>query len=139
MEEIFGIIVCTLLLICFTCMCIGGIWLLIINPYFNYKIHQNKNLLQWRAEEKKSNEEKRLNNEINYYLVDLSYRILPNNLSISTKIFGSNDWKYPFDTEFKFNNYQEYKNFIDRFKFYKDIKDFLKTQNNKGFWYVPEE
>ena len=57
------------------------LWYATGNAYCKYYVKKKTNKLQWKCEEMYKSKEKRLNNEIDYYLCRLSYRILPSELN----------------------------------------------------------
>lgn len=113
-----------------------GLWYSVTSAYCNYQLKKKSNILQWKCEESFESKEKRLKGEIDYYECTISYHILPSSLNKFTRIFANNYYKYPFLTSFKFKTQDEFKKYVEQFKTYGDIKNWVDNKNGI-LWYEP--
>ena len=136
MEDILVgfFVVCVILVV--TCMIVLVTWYGLTTPYFRYKLYKKTNKIQWRCEETWESRQDRLNNKRTDYECSLSYRILPSELNKFVRIFGDNGWEHPFPKHFKFNNQDEFKEFVSNFVTYNDIKTWI-DEKNCILWYEP--
>ena len=82
MADFFSFIFIIVLIFTLCCILVSLCFYLITQPYFKYQLSKPNNKLQWRCEETELSRENRLkNNDINYYVCKLSYRILPSELN----------------------------------------------------------
>ena len=63
---------------------------------------------------------------------------MPSELNKFARLFADNDWNYPFENEFLFYTKDGFKDVIDEFQTYGDIKKFIDDKNGV-MWYEPEE
>lgn len=140
MADFFSFIFIIVLIFTLCCILVSLCFYLITQPYFKYQLSKPNNKLQWRCEETELSRENRLkNNDINYYVCKLSYRILPSELNWFTRVFSGNNWNYPFSNTSKYYfdfNDEYFKKDISNFKTFKDIKSFENKENNI-LWFEP--
>jgi hypothetical protein len=97
--------------------------------------------LQWKATETSASIKNRLNgdnldNRLNSF--DLVWRILPSELPYIIRVYGYNEWEEFDQIKYnKFNNEEEFKNFVGRFKTYKDLREYYNKIDNRIVWYEP--
>ena len=130
------IIIVASLLVFFVCIMLLITWQFFTCPYFWYELKKRSNRLQWKCEETYTSIEKRENNEQTYYECTVCFRILPSELNWFTRVFSDNSWKYPFESKFKFENQDDFKKYVSKFKTYGDFKDW-QNKNIGVLWYEP--
>lgn len=136
MEDIIAAIAITCLLLILACFIIVMVWSVFTASYFKYKLYRKENKLQWRCEETWKSREDRLNNKRIDFECTLSYRILPSEVNKFVRVFGDNDWKYPFEEFLTFSNQDEFKKYVSNFITYNDIKTWT-DEKNGILWYEP--
>lgn len=141
-----NILVAVFALFCLITAIIGGILLikfLIIYPISCYYTKRGTNKLQWKAIETSFSRQARINGKLNSFLNDFSlkWRILPSELPYLIRIYGYNDWKdfgqYVYTDYIKFNNEKEFKDFVNKFKTLKDLREYYNKVDDKIIWYEP--
>jgi hypothetical protein len=106
-----------------------------VYPICRYFCRRRNNLLQWRCVETWESKVDRLQKQSDAYVCDLEYRILPSELNVFVRIFGSNGWKHAFE-KMTFKSKEEFLEFIENFKTYGDISDYL-SEENGTLWVHP--
>ena len=134
-ETIAGVflVACLLLLALGVLFMIG--WSVIVGSYCDHVLDKPTNKIQWRCEESYDNKNKFKNGEIDKHVCELSYRVLPSELSKFVRIFGTNAWDTVF-YELKFANGSEFRDFVYEFKTVGDIKRYIDKENGI-LWYEP--
>lgn len=114
---------------------------LIIHPLSLYYTKRGTNRLQWRANESSASRENRINGNLESETINdfyLDWRILPSELPYLIRVYGYNDWERFAQTKYiKFNNEQEFKDFVSKLKTRKDLINYYNKVDNKIVWYEP--
>lgn len=134
--DMIGMILVVLLLLLLLCMAITVLWMAIVYPITKRRVYRRSNRLQWKCDETYKSREARLNNEREDYECDLYYKIMDEDLSLFTRIFGNNEWHEPFKRTFTFKSKDEFIRLADAFKTYEDIDNWVNKENGV-LWYHP--
>ena len=68
----------------------------------------------------------------------MDWRILPSELPYLIRVYGYNDWERFAQTKYiKFNNEQEFKDFVGKLKTLKDLREYYNKVDDKIIWYEP--
>lgn len=114
---------------------------LVIYPLSLYYTKRGTNRLQWRANESSASRENRINGNLESETINdfyLDWRILPSELPYLIRVYGYNDWERFAQTKYiKFNNEQEFKDFVSKLKTRKDLINYYNKVDNKIVWYEP--
>lgn len=115
---------------------------IIIYPLSLHYTKKGTNKLQWKANESSYSREARANGNIESPLINqfyLEWRILPSELPYIIRVYGyNNDWERFTQTEYlNFNNEQEFKDFVSKFKTLKDLREYYNKVDDKIVWYEP--
>lgn len=114
---------------------------LVIYPLSLYYTKRGTNRLQWRANESSESRENRINGNLESETINdfyLDWRILPSELPYLIRVYGYNDWERFAQTKYiKFNNEQEFKDFVSKLKTRKDLINYYNKVDNKIVWYEP--
>lgn len=108
---------------------------LISEKYTSYQIEKKSNKIQWKCEETYESKTTRSKSLNGYYICNLSYRIIPTELNLFTKIFGNNDWKYVF-SDIPIQNEEDFQWNVKDYKTYGDICKYF-DEKNSTLWYHP--
>ena len=141
LENILVAIFCCFLFALLTVGLLFLIKFIIIYPLSCYYTKKGTNKLQWKAIETSASIKNRLNgdnldNRLNSF--DLVWRILPSELPYIIRVYGYNEWEEFDQIKYnKFNNKEEFKNFVGRFKTYKDLREYYNKIDNRIVWYEP--
>jgi hypothetical protein len=141
LENILVAIFCCFLFALLTVGLLFLIKFIIIYPLSYYYTKRGTNKLQWKATETSASIKNRLNgdnldNRLNSF--DLVWRILPSELPYIIRVYGYNEWEEFDQIKYnKFNNEEEFKNFVGRFKTYKDLREYYNKIDNRIVWYEP--
>lgn len=108
-----------------------------LQPYCHYCLYKSKNKIEWKCEETekcfdsytKASFEGALNRWMEF---EICYRIKSSEVNWFVRIFGDNDWNYPFSSSFWFyeeDAEDEFKNII---KEYETLGDVRKLERKEG-------
>lgn len=144
METFEQIIIAVFILFIFALSSVGlfcFLKFLVIYPLSLYYTKRGTNRLQWRANESSASRENRINGNLESETIDdfyLDWRILPSELPYLIRVYGYNDWENFAQTKYlKFNNEQEFKDFVSKLKTLKDLRKYYNKVDNKIVWYEP--
>ena len=111
------------------------IWDMIIGSYCRYKLLNRQNKIEWLCDETWDSMQKFRNKESNMHICNLSFRILPSELTTFVRIFGDNEWKKVFEN-LSFENKEDFVNFVSDFKTRGDIRSYINKRNGE-LWRHP--
>ena len=134
--SILEMIVIILFLLLIVSLAVSGVWLITVYPILQHCVYRKSNRLQWRCDETYKSREARLNKEREDYECDVYYKIMDEDLSLFTRIFGNNVWHEPFNRTFTFKSKDEFIRLVDAFKTYEDIDNWVNKENGV-LWYHP--
>ena len=144
METFQQIITAVFILFVLALSSVGLFWFLkflVIYPLSLYYTKRGTNRLQWRANESSASRENRINGNLESETINdfyLDWRILPSELPYLIRVYGYNDWESFVQTKYiKFNNEQEFKDFVGKLKTRKDLINYYNKVDNKIVWYEP--
>ena len=144
METFQQIITGIFILFVLALSSVGLFWFLkflVIYPLSLYYTKRGTNRLQWRANESSESRENRINGNLESETINdfyLDWRILPSELPYLIRVYGYNDWESFVQTKYiKFNNEQEFKDFVGKLKTRKDLRNYYNKVVNKIVWYEP--
>ena len=144
METFQQIITGIFILFVLALSSVGLFWFLkflVIYPLSLYYTKRGTNRLQWRANESSESRENRINGNLESETINdfyLDWRILPSELPYLIRVYGYNDWESFVQTKYiKFNNEQEFKDFVGKLKTRKDLRNYYNKVDNKIVWYEP--
>ena len=108
-----------------------------LQPYCHYCLYKSKNKIEWKCEETekcfdyytKTSFEDASNRWMEF---EICYRIKPSEVNWLVRIFGDNDWNYPFDKTFWFYENDAEKEFKGIIKEYETLDDVRKLERKEG-------
>lgn len=133
------------------CVFLGGLFFFLgvcllytlVRPYCEYCLHKPKNKIEWKCEETENSFNKRIKTydsitkEKGEFVI--SYRTMPSEVNWFVRLFGDNDWHYPFQERFLFYQYdgeESFKNIVKDYVILEDVKK-LEKKEGKIKWYHP--
>ena len=140
MESIFETICAFAIILLFILVLLALIKMIIMYPLSRYYMRRPTNKLQWKATETSYSKESRIRGLVtgNKRQFKLEWRILPSELPLIIKAYGSNHWEEFKATRYiEFNDEQEFKDFVSKFKTLKDLKKYYHTVDDVTVWYEP--
>lgn len=136
-------IICCVFLSALLFFCGVCILYVLVRPYCAYCLHKPKNKIEWKCEETESSFKKRISTYDSITKekseFEISYRTMPSEVNWFVRLFGDNDWHYPFQETFLL--YQDigeeyFKNLIKDYVTLEDVKK-LEQKEGKITWYHP--
>lgn len=133
LYSIFYFIFCGALLFCVgACISYPLIW-----AYCTYCLSKSKNKIEWKCEETEINYDKRVTskNDSEYkeqIEFEIAYRVKPSELNWFVRIFGNNDWDYPYPHSFYFFEEFAEEGFKKIIKDYETLGDVRKLERKEG-------
>ena len=133
---------CVCLSVFFFCIAVSVLYAL-VRPYCAYHLHKSKNKIEWKCEETERSFKKRIStcDSITKEKTEfeISYRTMPSEVNWFVRLFGVNNWQYPFQENFllyKDNGEEQFKNLIKDYVILEDVKK-LEQKEGKIKWYHP--
>jgi len=108
-----------------------------LQPYCRYCLYKSKNKIEWKCEETERNYDKRVttkNDSVYKEQIEfeICYRIKPSEVNWFVRIFGNNDWNYPFSKTFWLWKDDAEKEFKGIIKEYETLDDVRKIERKEG-------
>lgn len=136
-------IICCVFLTAFFFFCGVCILYALVRPYCAYHLHKSKNKIEWKCEETEGSFNKRISTYDSITKkkaeVVISYRTMPSEVNWFVRLFGDNDWQYPFQENFLLyidNGEESFKNIVKDYVILEDVKKLVKKEG-KIKWYHP--
>ena len=115
----------------------------LVRPYCAYHLHKSKNRIEWKCEETERSFNKRISTYDSITKAkgefEISYRTMPSEVNWFVRLFGDNDWHYPFQETFLLYQYEGEEYFKNIVKDYVTLEDVKKLEKKEGKikWYHP--
>ena len=104
-----------------------------LQPYCHYCLYKSKNKIEWKCEETENNYDQRIKTYSKQRIeFEICYRIKPSEVNWLVRIFGDNDWNYPFSQTFWFYEDDAEKEFKGIIKGYETLDDVRKLERKEG-------
>ena len=108
-----------------------------LQPYCRYCLYKSKNKIEWKCEETENNYDQRIKTYFDgkpkqRIEFEICYRIKPSEVNWFVRIFGDNDWNYPFSRTFWLYEEDAEDEFKEIIKDYVTLDDVRKVERKEG-------